>query len=76
MTERREYEMTQDDLDVLLAAAKPSPLIMMQCGLAPTPQECANAAWDALGHKMGFVGSTVLAIPGKSNRFFTAEPVL
>lgn len=68
------YEMTQADLDVLLAAMRPVPLIMLQCGMPPSPQENANAAWKRLGERMGFDYMT--AQPnGKGDRFFSAAPL-
>lgn len=73
MTQRREYEMSQEDLDILLEAMKPVPLIMLQCGTPPSQQERANAAWKALGDKMGFEHMSVKP-NGKGDRFFTAVP--
>lgn len=70
---RKEYEMTEVQLKSLLAACQPIPLIMLQCGMPPTPQETANAAWERLGNEMGFQYMTVEPCEGKGNRFFTAE---
>jgi hypothetical protein len=72
-TERMNFEMTEADLDELLQACRSVPLIALQCGSPPSPQENANAAWDRLGEKMGFYGSTVKPT-GKNNRFFNAIP--
>lgn len=70
---RQEYTMTQEDLDALLEACKNVPMIMLQCGTPPSPQENANRAWATLGEKMGFDGSTVQ--PTESNQLkFTAVP--
>lgn len=74
MYPRTEYEMTQADLDELMEAFKPVPMIMLQCGTPPFQQENANRAWAALGKKMGFDGDTVRPVNGKGNRFFTAVP--
>jgi hypothetical protein len=71
----REYEMTQEDLDRLLDACKPVPYMVIGGRPPRSPEQNANAAWDALGRKMGFVGHTARPIPGKGDRFFTAEPV-
>ena len=30
---RKHYEMTTDDLAILLAAMKPMPMVMLQCGV-------------------------------------------
>ena len=68
----RDYEMTQEDLDALLNAMKPVPYMIIG-GVAPrSQQENANAAWKALGEKMGFDYMTVRP-NGKGDRFFTAR---
>ena len=72
MTERTNFEMTQNDLDELLSCMKPVPMIMLQCGEPPSPQERANEAWKRLGEKMGFDYMTVKPT-GKGDRFFSAE---
>lgn len=72
MTQTKEYEMTQEDLDALLNAMKPVPYMIIG-GVAPrSQQENANAAWKALGEKMGFDYMTVRP-NGKGDRFFTAR---
>ncbi len=71
----KEYEMSEADLEALIKACKPVPMIMLQCGPSPTPQEMANRAWSRLGEKMGFDSMSVKPIPGKSHRFFTAKEV-
>ena len=65
--------MTQDDLDKILDACKPVPMIMLQCGMPESPQERANRAWAELGSRMGFDAMTVEPT-GEGNRFFTAVP--
>jgi hypothetical protein len=72
---RKEYEMTETDLEKILNACKPVPMIMLQCGNPSSPQENANRAWGELGERMGFNHMTVEPILGKSNRFFTAIPI-
>lgn len=69
----RDFEMTQEQLDELMKASRPVPLIALQCGMPRTPQENANAAWKKLGNIMGFDHMTVKP-NGKGNRFFSAEP--
>ncbi len=69
---RREFEMTQEQLDTILDACKPVPYIAVQCGGPRSPQESANVAWAALGREMGFQHMTVR--PGEGDRFFTTEP--
>ena len=71
---RREYEMTEDELAKLLDSCRPVPMIMLQCGTPPSPQENANRAWSVLVDKLGFNYKTVEPVPGKGQRFFTAEP--
>lgn len=71
---RREYEMTETDLQTLLEACKPAPYIIAN-GTGPlSPQESVNAAWRALGARMGFDGMTAEPVMGKSRRHFTAIP--
>lgn len=70
---RQQYEMSEDDLNTILDACKPVPLIMLQCGNPPSQQENANRAWKILGDKMGFDYMTVEPT-GNGNRFFTAIP--
>jgi hypothetical protein len=76
-TARKDFEMTQADLDGILAAisrAQSAPLIMLQCGMPRSIQEAANGAWNELGGRMGFVGNS--AKPnGKGDLFFSSEPV-
>ena len=69
---RKQYEMTQEQLDNLMEACKPVAMIMLQCGRPASPQENANNAWASLGEEMGFDGMTVEPT-GKGDRFFTAE---
>lgn len=74
MTNRKNYEMTQAQLDKLLVAMKPVPLIMLQCGMPTSTQERANVAWNELGKEMGFDSTTVIPT-GQGDRFFSAVPV-
>jgi len=73
---RQEYEMTEQQLNTLLEACKPTPVMYLPGGksMFRSPQENANDAWKALGDEMGFQHMTVRPIPSKGNRFFTAEP--
>ena len=70
---RIEFEMSDEEYLELVEWMKPVPMIALQCGSPPSRQAMANAAWDALGQKMGFEGSTVEAVKEKGDRFFTAE---
>lgn len=69
------YELTDEELRDVLDACKPQPYLVFG-GMGPSsPQERANLAWELLGKKHGFDAFTVQGIPGKSERYFTAEPV-
>lgn len=72
--ERKEFEMTQDDLDKILKACKPVPYMVVGGHAPRSPQEKANAAWAELGSCMGFESMTVKPVAGKGQRFFTAVP--
>lgn len=76
MTHRRNYEMSEEDLKLLLHASKPTPVPILSGGIlmSGTPQEKANNAWRRLGVKMGFRYLTVQPIPGKPRRHFSSEP--
>jgi hypothetical protein len=69
---RKEYELTTEQFDKLIEACRPVPMIMLQCGTPPSPQENANRAWCALGKEIGFDGMSVQP-SSKGQRFFTAE---
>lgn len=69
---RKEYEMTQAQLDQILEACKPVPYMVFG-GMEPrSPQANSNDAWAALGGEMGFDHMTVRP-NGKGDRFFTAD---
>ena len=74
MYPRVEYEMSERDLEKIMDACKPVPLIMLNIGMPRSQQENANDAWAELGKKLGFDPMTVQPINGKGNRFFTAVP--
>lgn len=74
MYPRTNYEMTQEDCDALLAAMKSVPYMVIGGHAPRSQQENANAAWDALGKKMGFDYMTVQPIDGKGMLFFSAIP--
>ncbi len=65
------YEMSDADLQEILDACKPVPMIMLQCGTPSSPQENANLAWKRLGEKMGFDYLTVEPT-GEGNKVFLA----
>lgn len=73
MSARQEYTMEQADFDALMEACQPVRMMMLQCGTPSSPQENANRAWNSLGDKMGFDGSTVQPA-GSDQLKFTAVP--
>lgn len=70
-----EYHMSEEDLEKILEASKPVPMIALQCGMPRSPQQKANDAWAALGKRMGFDSMTVEPLPSKGDRYFMAEPI-
>jgi len=73
---RKDFEMTQGQLDELMNACKPTPVMYLSGGtpMFNSPQENANYAWEKLGKELGFDSMTALA-NGKGDRFFSAEEV-
>ena len=67
--------MSEEDLETLLESCKPVPYMIIGGHPPRSPQENANSAWRLLGAKMGFDYMTVKPIPGKGDRFFTAEKI-
>jgi hypothetical protein len=74
MMPRTEYEMSDEDLEILLDAGKPTPVMMTGGSTGSSPRENATRAWEALGKKMGFDGMSVRPISGKGQKFFSAIP--
>lgn len=68
------YVMTPEQHRKLLDACQPVPAIALQCGMPASPQERANAAWEALGDDLGFKHMTVRAVAGEPETVFEAEP--
>ena len=73
----KNFEMTQKQLDELLNACKPTPVMYLSGGepMFKTPQENANYAWKKLGKELGFKYMTVRPIAGKGSKFFSAESI-
>ena len=71
---RENFEMTEVQLAEIMEACKSVPLIALNCGMPPSPQENANRAWAKLGKEMGFYPMSVEPT-GKGDRFFSAEVV-
>ncbi len=70
----KRFEMTPEQHTKLLDASKPVPMIMLQCGMPPSPQERANSAWQSLGAELGFDHMTVRPISGQPETVFEAVP--
>lgn len=72
--ERKEFEMTQEQLNRLLEASKPVPYMVFG-GVEPrSPQEYVNNVWGNLAEEMGFDQWSVRPVTGKDQRFFSAFP--
>lgn len=74
---RREFEMSEAQRDRILAASKPVPAMFLSGGepMFSTPQENANSAWQAVARELGFKWDTAQPVPGKPDRFVSAEPL-
>lgn len=71
---KRDFEMTEADLQTLLDSSKPVPYMVFGGRAPSSPQENANAAWADLGRRMGFDPMSVEPT-SKGDRFFRATPV-
>ena len=69
---RKEFEMTEADLEKILDASKPTRYMIIGTSMPRSPQENANDAWQELGNRMGFDFMTVVPT-NKGDRFFTAN---
>ena len=76
MNPRVDYEMSEEDYAAIISARRPMPVMFLSGGtpIGGSQQENANAAWAALGAKMGFDAMTVR--PGNTGNklSFTAVP--
>jgi len=68
---RKAFTMTQEQLDKLLDACAPVPMIALHCGRQVSQQERANAAWRKLGEEMEFDYMSVKP-NGEDQKCFTA----
>jgi hypothetical protein len=73
MLERREFRLSNDDLERLHEAAQPVRMMALNCGVPSSPLERSDRVWQSLGMKYGFVWDTVAPIEGKGLETFTAE---
>lgn len=72
--ERKQFEMTPEDMKTILNASKPVPYMVIGGHPPPSQQEIANRAWSELGKKMGFDFMTVEPSPDGNPLHFTAIP--
>jgi predicted TIM-barrel fold metal-dependent hydrolase len=70
---RRDFEMTEEDLKHIISASQPVPYLIFGGREPRSQQENANAAWESLGRRMGFVSMSVRP-NGKGQRCFSAIP--
>jgi hypothetical protein len=74
MSERKQYEMTEEQLSKILEASKPTPVMKIGSHFPATVQENANWAWIFLGRELSFDPMTVKPVAGMSQRHFSAMP--
>ena len=75
MAQRQEFQMTDAQLAVIVAASTPTPLMFLPGGLPmfDCAQQNANRAWERLADQLGFEPYTVRPSK-KGNHYFTAHP--
>lgn len=71
---RKEFEMSESDAKELMDACRPVPYMVFDGREPASVAENAARAWDRLGSRLGFVGSTARPIEGKGRNFFSAVP--
>ena len=71
---RMNFEMTESQLEEIIDACKPTPVMYLSGGMPMfnSPQENANHAWEKLSKELGFDHMTV-APAGDGPRYFSAE---
>lgn len=69
---RKEFQLTEEQYQGLMAASRPVLAIALQAGMPASPQATANAWWKKLGEELGFDYMTARPSP-RGARFFTAE---
>lgn len=71
--QRREYQMTEEDLAAFRAACTPTPNTVISA-VPKNPAEASKEFWQLLGKRMGFKWWTAQPVRGKSPHYFTAIP--
>ena len=72
---KKEFEMTQDELNQMIAISQGKSMPVLMIGSVVTggeKQESANDFWKRLGEKYGFIWDTAEPISGKGYTFFKA----
>ena len=71
----KEFQLSETDYNLLMDASKPVPYMIVG-GFEPTsPRQKAEEQWKRIGKEMGFKWETARPVRGKSDIFFTAEPI-
>lgn len=68
---RKRFALTKEQYERILKASQPVPYLVFGGHPPRSPQENANAAWEALGKEMGFDAMSVRPVDGTMG--FTAE---
>ena len=70
---RKQFTLTKEQHEKILDASGPVPYLLVSGGRPPpSPQEIANAVWEALGIELGFEYMSVRPVEG-TKLDFTAE---
>jgi hypothetical protein len=74
MTERKDFEMTDQQLKDLHAACRPIPYLVVG-GVQPMSfKERIDNLWKVMGDSMGFDYKTAAPAQGKGEKWFSAVP--
>lgn len=73
---KQDFQITQDELNEILEASKPTPVMYLSGGtpMFDSPQENANRVWKKLADKYGFVWDSAELISNKPPTNFKATP--
>ena len=71
----KEYKLTDKQLEILMDASKPTPVMFQSCEqpLFVSAQERANQTWKELGDELGFDYTTVKPSNKGNPLYFTAK---
>lgn len=72
---KKEFVLTKNQLDRIIKASKPVPYMVFG-GVEPSsPQENANAAWEAVAKELGVEMMSIEPVRGKGNEYILATPL-